>query len=74
MAGRAGLVVCSLATLAGAFGGVVYAAGGRPATAWFVGALLLAGSLLAALLVRERPPIGQAPNNWVIFERSCQTP
>lgn len=61
-------------SVAGAFGGVVYAAGGWPATAWFVGALLLAASLLAALLVRERPAIRQAPNNWVIFEKSCQTP
>lgn len=61
-------------SVAGAFGGVVYAAGGWPATAWFVGALLLAASLLAALLLRERPSTGQAPNNWVIFEKSCQTP
>ncbi|MCV7443834.1 MFS transporter [Mycobacterium paraense] len=61
-------------SVAGAFGGVVYAAGGWPATAWFVGALLFAASLLAALLVRERPAIVQAPNNWVIFEKSCQTP
>ncbi|SPM31381.1 MFS transporter [Mycobacterium terramassiliense] len=60
-------------SVAGVLGGVVYAAGGWPATAWFVGALLLAASLLVALLVRERPQ-GQAPNNWVIFEKSCQTP
>ncbi|WP_156763861.1 MFS transporter [Mycobacterium sp. 852002-50816_SCH5313054-b] len=61
-------------SVAGAFGGVVYAGGGWPATAWFVGALLLAASLLVALLLQERPPISQAPNNWVIFEKSCQTP
>ncbi len=61
-------------SVAGAFGDVVYAAGGWPGTAWFVGALLLVASLLAALLVRERPSIGQPPNNWVIFEKSCQTP
>lgn len=61
-------------SMAGVFGGIVYAAGGWPATAWFVGALLLAASVLVALLVREGSPIPQAPNNWVIFEKSCQTP
>ncbi|HTY33947.1 MAG TPA: MFS transporter [Mycobacterium sp.] len=38
-------------SVAGAFGGLVYAAGGWPATAWFVGALLLAAGLLVTLLV-----------------------
>ncbi|WP_232003618.1 MFS transporter [Mycobacterium sp. 1465703.0] len=39
-------------SVAGAVGGLVYGVGGWPATAWFVGALLLAGFLLVALLVR----------------------
>lgn len=60
-------------SVAGAFGGVVYAAGGWPATAWFVGALLLAASLLMALLLRERPSIGEAPDSRVIVENGCQT-
>ena len=38
-------------SVAGAFGGLVYSVGGWPATVWFVGALLLAGLLLVALLV-----------------------
>jgi MFS family permease len=40
-------------SVAGAFGGLVYGAGGWPATVWFVGALILAGVALAVLLVRE---------------------
>lgn len=40
-------------SVAGALGGLVYAVGGWPATAWFVGGLLIAGTLLVALLVRE---------------------
>lgn len=40
-------------SVAGTLGGLVYAVGGWAATAWFVGGLLVAGSLLVALLVRE---------------------
>lgn len=40
-------------SLAGAFGGLVYGVGGWPATVSFVGALLVAGSCLVAMLVRE---------------------
>lgn len=40
-------------SVAGAFGGLVYGVGGWPATVSFVGALLVAGSCLVALLVRE---------------------
>ncbi|OBH65686.1 hypothetical protein A5685_19110 [Mycobacterium colombiense] len=40
-------------SVAGALGGLVYGVGGWRATAWFVGGLLVAGSLLVALLVRE---------------------
>jgi len=49
-------------SVAGAFGGVVYSVGGWPATIWFVGALLFAGSLLVALLVRgnQRPAVAVA--------------
>jgi predicted MFS family arabinose efflux permease len=39
-------------SVAGAFGGLVYSVGGWAATVWFVGALLSAGWLLVALLVR----------------------
>lgn len=41
-------------SVAGALGGVVYGVGGWPATVCFVGALLAAGTLLVAMLVRER--------------------
>ena len=54
-------------SVAGALGGLVYSVGGWPATVWFVGALLLAGSLLVALLVRgtgaradQRPVVAMA--------------
>src|SRR5947209_689502 len=40
-------------SVAGACGGLVYSAGGWPATVWFVGALILVGVALAVLLVRE---------------------
>ena len=40
-------------SVAGVFGGLVYSAGGWPATVWFVGALILVGVVLAVLLVRE---------------------
>ena len=39
-------------SVAGAVGGLVYGVGGWPATVWFVGALLLAGAMLVAMLVR----------------------
>jgi MFS transporter, YNFM family, putative membrane transport protein len=41
-------------SVAGALGGLVYGVGGWPATVWFVGALLAAGAVLVAMLVRER--------------------
>ncbi|OBI49526.1 MFS transporter [Mycobacterium sp. E787] len=59
-------------SVAGAVGGLVYALGGWPATAWFVGALLLAAGLLTALLVSGARR--QVPNSWVTLETSCQTP
>ncbi len=40
-------------SVAGAAGGLVYGAGGWPATVWFVGALILGGVALVVLLVRE---------------------
>jgi MFS transporter, YNFM family, putative membrane transport protein len=43
-------------SVAGGFGGLVYGVGGWPATVWFVGSLLLAGSLLMALLARGIAP------------------
>lgn len=46
-------------SVAGALGGLVYGVGGWPATVWFVGALLAAGAVLVAMLVRER---GSSPN------------
>jgi len=51
-------------SVAGAFGGLVYSVGGWPATVGFVGALLLAGLLLVALLVRETAPasLGAEPD------------
>jgi MFS transporter, YNFM family, putative membrane transport protein len=42
-------------SVAGALGGLVYRGGGWPATVGFVTALLVAGLLLAALLVRQAP-------------------
>ncbi len=42
-------------SVAGALGGLVYRGGGWPATVGFVTALLVAGLLLAALLVRQTP-------------------
>lgn len=46
-------------SVASALGGLVYGVGGWPATVWFVGALLAAGAVLVAMLVRER---GSRPN------------
>jgi predicted MFS family arabinose efflux permease len=43
-------------SVAGAFGGLVYSVGGWPATAWFVGSLLVAGWLLIVLLARGIAP------------------
>jgi MFS transporter, YNFM family, putative membrane transport protein len=43
-------------SVAGGFGGLVYGVGGWPATVLFVGSLLLAGSLLMALLARGIAP------------------
>jgi predicted MFS family arabinose efflux permease len=43
-------------SVAGALGGLVYGVGGWPATVGFVGALLLAAVLLAALLVGRAAP------------------
>lgn len=40
-------------SVAGALGGLVYGTGGWPATTWFVGALLLAATLLVAMSVRD---------------------
>lgn len=50
-------------SVAGALGGLVYGFGGWPATVSFVGALLVAGSCLAALLVRES---GSRTNNHLV--------
>lgn len=50
-------------SVAGAFGGLVYGVGGWPATVGFVGALLVAGAGLVALLVRES---GSRTNNHVV--------
>lgn len=50
-------------SVAGAFGGLVYGVGGWPATVGFVGALLVAGASLVALLVRES---GSRTNNHVV--------
>jgi MFS transporter, YNFM family, putative membrane transport protein len=44
------------ASVAGGFGGVVYSVGGWPGTVAFVGALLSAGLLLVALLVKDSAP------------------
>lgn len=41
-------------SVGGALGGLVYGLGGWPAIVWFVGALLAAGAVLVAMLVRER--------------------
>ncbi|WP_156685813.1 MFS transporter [Mycobacterium sp. Marseille-P9652] len=50
-------------SVAGALGGVVYGAGGWPSTVLFVGALLLAGAALVAVLVRGE--IARAATNAV---------
>ncbi|BBX62767.1 putative transporter [Mycobacterium saskatchewanense] len=43
-------------SVAGALGGLIFGVGGWPATVWFVGALLSAGAVLVALLVRAATP------------------
>lgn len=48
-------------SVAGALGGVVYGAGGWRATVWFVGALLAAGTLLVAMLMREKGSRANGP-------------
>lgn len=50
-------------SVAGVFGGLVYGGGGWPATVGFVAALLVAGSCLVALLVRES---GSRTNNHLV--------
>ncbi|OBH87559.1 MFS transporter [Mycobacterium scrofulaceum] len=50
-------------SVAGALGGLVYGVGGWPATVSFVGALLVVGSCLVALLVRES---GSRTNNHLV--------
>ncbi|OBH75958.1 hypothetical protein A5681_09985 [Mycobacterium scrofulaceum] len=50
-------------SVAGALGGLVYGIGGWPATVSFVGALLVVGSCLVALLVRES---GSRTDNYLV--------